>query len=309
MNPRILVAFAGGAMAAAVVVFLAMRPVDHIVRVVAAPAQPLSNPPVRVIPAALPAPRSADDLVSVEAHPTPPPAVHRKKPSPMPMDDKKWPADRPEPVELAANLPPQDSMRVETGIEDPPAPRAPAPRESPVPDTEEPARTPHTVVLRPGMLITVRMGQTLSTQHTQVGDGFFATLDGPLVIDGWIIAAQGSRAEGRVVHSDPSRLGLQLTAINTTDHQHLSIGTATFLKRGPSWDNRDTETVGGAAVLGAIIGAAVDGGKGAAIGVLAGGATGAGGVMATHNRTADVPVETRITFRVDQALTITEHLN
>lgn len=308
MNPKILAAFASGATAAAVVVFLAMRPVDHIVRVVAAPARPIANSPVQVIPAVLPESRTADDLVSVQPHPTPLPAVQRKKPSAMPIDDKKWPADKPEPVAVAANLPPQDSMRVETGVEDPPAP-APAPPEKPAPEIEPPTRTPHTVILRPGALITVRIGQTLSTEHARIGDGFFATLDGPVVIDGWIIAARGSRAEGRVVDADRSQLGLQLTAINTTDHQHLDIGTATFLKRGPSWQDRDTATVGGAAALGAIIGAAAGGGKGAAIGAVAGGAVGAGGVMATRNRSADVPVETRITFRVDQALSITEHLN
>jgi len=272
MNPKILVAFAAGAMAAAGVVFLAMRPVDHVLRVVPLPP---AEAPARVIPASLPDARSADDLIHVQAHDTAPPRY--KKPSAMPVAvaDKKWPADQPEPVAMAGNLP-------RVVIEQPVQPTV---TPTPLPVPAQPARTPNIVTLRPGTLIGVRMGESLSTQHARIGDSFFATLDQPLVVDGWIIADRGSRAEGRVVILDATQLGLQLTAISTTDGQHLGIGTATFVKRGPSWADRDTTAVG-ADVLGAVI-----------------------GVFVTHKRTADIPVETRISFRVDQPLTITERLN
>lgn len=321
MNPRILVAFAAGAMAAAGVVFFAMRPIAHVVRVVTvapmtASAPPSASPPVEVVPASLPDAQSADDLVRVQGHQAAAPAVHYKKPSamPIPAAEKKWPVDKPEPVEIAANLPPadqtgtasrQDSMSVARTVSPPPAPAA----VSETPRVTRPVRTPNRVVLQTGMLITVRIGESISGEQARVGDPFFATLDGPLVIDGWIIAAQGSRAEGRVVLSNHSELGLQLTAINTTDRQHLGIGTATFLKRVPQWDGHDTATVGGVAALGAIIGAAADGGKGAGIGAAVGGAAAAGGVMAARERDAAIPVETRVSFRVDQPLTITEHLD
>ena len=47
--------------------------------------------------------------------------------------------------------------------------------------------------------------------------------------------------------------------------------------------------------------------KGAAIGAAAGGAAGGGAVAATRGRVAVLPTETRISFRLDQPVTITEH--
>jgi len=61
--------------------------------------------------------------------------------------------------------------------------------------------------------------------------------------------------------------------------------------------------------IGAVIGAMAGGGKGAAIGAAAGGVAGAGGVAATRARAVALPVETRITFRIRQPVTITERVS
>ncbi|HZU24417.1 MAG TPA: hypothetical protein VFA04_02790 [Bryobacteraceae bacterium] len=321
MNPRILVAFAAGAMAASGIVFIAMRPGSHSAAASLTP-EAHSNPPKQARPLPLPTPPpdvdSAADLIQVQGHAANPAARRPLKPSPMPVAEKKWPADKPEPVLVAQSGAPEPpgSMPVERSEEPPPPSPAPAPDAAPAPvqppETSAapvPERMPNTVTLVPGMLISVRTDQPLSARRNQIGDTFAADLDQPLVIDGWIIAARRSRAEGRVVSAQDGRLGLQLTAINTTDGQHLAIRTSTFLKRATAWNGNDAASVGGAAVIGAAIGAMAGGGKGAGIGAIAGGAAGAGAVMYSRRAGTDIPVETRITFRVDQPLTITERLD
>ena len=65
---------------------------------------------------------------------------------------------------------------------------------------------------------------------------------------------------------------------------------------------------GAAAAIGAAIGAIAGGGRGAAIGAGVGGAAGAGGVMTTRGKPVHIPVETRISFRLSEPVTLTEKL-
>ena len=58
-----------------------------------------------------------------------------------------------------------------------------------------------------------------------------------------------------------------------------------------------------------MIGAIGGGGKGAAIGAGAGGAVGAGDVLLTRGKPVEIPVETRINFRVQDSIAITERLD
>ena len=61
--------------------------------------------------------------------------------------------------------------------------------------------------------------------------------------------------------------------------------------------------------IGAIIGAMAGGGKGAAIGAGAGGAAGTGGVLSQKNAEVRLPSETRLSFKLSEAVTLTEKLN
>jgi len=162
----------------------------------------------------------------------------------------------------------------------------------------------------------VRIGETVSSARNQPGDSFMATLDRPLVIDGFIIAEKGSRVEGRVAEAEPAgrarglaHLGIELVRISTSDGQHVRIRTEPYRKDGPSSTGTDAAKIGAGAVIGAAIGALAGGGKGAAIGAGVGGAAGTGDVLLTRGKPADIPVETRLTFRVQDPVTITEKLN
>jgi hypothetical protein len=75
---------------------------------------------------------------------------------------------------------------------------------------------------------------------------------------------------------------------------------------GPESKNADAAKIGGGAALGAIIGAIAGGGKGAAIGAGVGGAAGTGAVVGTRGKAAELPSETKISFRLNNAVTITE---
>ena len=143
---------------------------------------------------------------------------------------------------------------------------------------------------------------------------FGGTLDQPLEIDGFVVAERGARVEGRVSEVQEAgrvrglaQLTLELTRLHTSDGQSIPIRTTQFVQQGPASKKQDAEKIGAGAVLGTIIGAIAGGGKGAAIGAAAGGAAGAGTVAATRGKPAVLPTETRVSFRIDQAVEITEH--
>jgi hypothetical protein len=235
------------------------------------------------------------------------------------------PVRRPEPVVIARSEPlPAPIPHAAAPIVSDPAPTtAPTPGIVPVQNVSLPApapqpevRVPHVVTLTAGTLLAIRVGETISSDHNQPGDSFLATLTRPLVIDGFIIADRGARVEGRVVEStasgrmrSTSHLSIALVRLATDDRQNIRIQTDPYIKDETNSNAVDAAKVGGGAAIGAIIGALAGGGKGAAIGAGAGGVLGAGDVLLTRGKAAQIPVETRITFRVQDSITITERLD
>jgi hypothetical protein len=195
-----------------------------------------------------------------------------------------------------------------------PQPPSPAPQyAAPV---LPPPPQPHTVTLQPGTNLVVRLAETISTEHNYSGDTFRATLDRPIVLDGFVIAEKGSKVLGKIVTADKAgklegtaNLQLVLTEINTTDGQHVRVETGFVNRKGPTNTKNEAEKIGGGAVLGAIIGAIAGGGKGAAIGAGAGGAAGTGAVLLGKTKPAVVQTETQLTFQLSSPTTITEKLN
>jgi hypothetical protein len=200
-----------------------------------------------------------------------------------------------------------------------PTPTArPAVALNPPPETPEappePPQPPR-VTIPAGTLITVRLAEEISSDKNQPGDVFSATLDQPLVAGGFAIAERGAHVEGRIIEAQPagrvkgvSELAVQLTKLHTSDGQDVSISTEKFVREGPTSHASDAKKVGAGAALGAIIGAIAGGGKGAAIGAGAGGAAGGGVAMATRGKPVRLPVETRLTFRLQQPVTLTERV-
>jgi len=200
-------------------------------------------------------------------------------------------------------------------VEPPPPPDIPAqPPDADIP--AQPAPQPHVITLDAGTTIPIRLTEALSTDRNYTGDTFRGTLEAPIISNGFIIADRGSKVLGRVVNSEKggriegtADLNLTLTEINTTDGQRVHVETGSWDRRGPTSTGEDAAKIAGGAGLGAIIGAAAGGGKGAAIGAGIGGAAGTGAVLLTRGKAATAPVETRLTFRLATALTITEKIN
>jgi hypothetical protein len=205
-----------------------------------------------------------------------------------------------------------------------PAPPPPPPAREPVPVRVEEvvsrsapeAQQPHSVVLAAGTRLIVRIGETISSAHHQIGDTFIATLEQPLVIDGFIICERGSRVIGKVTQATPagrsggqSHLGIELTRLNTSDRQRVDIRTETYTRDGSGSTGSDLAKIGAGTAIGAAIGAIAGGGKGAAIGAGAGAAAGTGAVLIANGKSVEVPVESRVTFRVRDPVTITERLD
>jgi hypothetical protein len=321
VNWKLVSAFATGAVLASGIVYFAVKPQDapprEVVqrdapRQVATPPVPAPPVPVAEAPAPLPAPVAR---VPVREKPSPmPPPVRHKRDVVLALND---PSPTAPPVEPKPELPP-------SVVPPPPPPVAPPtpPENVPVPvqNVSLPAasetRLPHTVTLAAGTLLPVRIGEKLSSARNQVGDIFLATLIQPLVIDGWIIAERGARVEGRVVDNTPAgrvkgvaRLGVSIVRLATADGQNIRIRTEPFVKDGPTSTGTDAAKIGAGAAIGAIIGALAGGGKGAGIGAGAGGAAGTGDVLLTRGKAAEIPVETRVSFKVQDSVTITERLD
>ncbi len=257
------------------------------------------------------------------SEPLPPPPVAEREPRPSSLPSHK----ASKPTQRAAARAPEHTTPP-APIATTPAPGTPAPAtttpnvsvpETPSANVEKIAPTeplpppPQKVTLASGTQLSVRLGESLSSERNHPGDTFSATLVDPLVVDGFVIAERGARLEGRVVESKQagrvqglSAISLELTRLTTSDGQRVPISTETFEKAGPSSKGGDAAKIGAAAGIGAAIGAIAGGGKGAAIGAGVGGAAGTGGVLATRGKAAELPTETKIGFRLRNSVTVTE---
>jgi hypothetical protein len=169
------------------------------------------------------------------------------------------------------------------------------------------------VTLNAGATIPVRLIDGLSSGRNNPGDVFTATLDQELVVDGFVIAERGARAEGRVASADRgskasggAALAVELTRVHTSDGQTVEVSTESIQKQGPRTQGQTAAKVGAGAVIGAVVGGIAGGGKGAAVGAGVGGGAGAGAVALSAGQAVTLPSETRITFRIWTPVTITE---
>lgn len=181
------------------------------------------------------------------------------------------------------------------------------------PAVPPPPPPPQKVTLAAGTMLPVRIVEALSSERNQAGDTFTATLDQPLAVDGMVIAERGARLEGRLVEVKQSgrvkgvgSLAIALTKLRTSDGQTVAITTDTFTKEAPASKGDDIKRGAATTGIGAAIGAIAGGGKGAAIGAAVGAATGTGVAVATRGKPAELPSETRLSFRLSEPVTITE---
>jgi hypothetical protein len=170
---------------------------------------------------------------------------------------------------------------------------------------------PPTITLPAGTMIPVRLTEWLSSDKNQSGDQFSATLEQPLVANGWVVAVRGQIVTGRVAQakkagrvSGVSQLGVELSELTLVDGQVLAVRTQLLQSSAGTSNGRDAAGVATTTGLGAAIGAAAEGGEGAAIGAGAGAVAGIIGVLTTRGRPTVIPPESMLTFRLEVPLSI-----
>jgi hypothetical protein len=177
----------------------------------------------------------------------------------------------------------------------------------------ESAITTKTYELPAGTEISVRNEETIDSGKAAEGQTFLAEVTRD-VLDaaGDVVIPRGSNAQ-IVIRSaskggrfrGASDLVMDLASVSIDGRQYR-LSTADLAERGRSGigaNRRTGEFTGGGAAIGAIIGAIAGGGKGAAIGAGSGAGAGALSQVLTKN-TIKVPVETVLTFKLDQPLRV-----
>jgi hypothetical protein len=170
---------------------------------------------------------------------------------------------------------------------------------------------PATLTIPAGTVVSVRVNEYLSSDRNQVGDRVTATLQQPVVVNGYVVARRGQMLVGQVEAAEKagrikgtSQLGIELTDMTMADGQSRPILTELWKGSGGTSHGADAATIGGTTALGAAIGSVADWGRGAAIGAGAGAAAGIGAVLLTRGRPTVIPPETWLTFRLKEAVTV-----
>lgn len=167
-----------------------------------------------------------------------------------------------------------------------------------------------------GVSIPVRTSEAIDASAVD-GRVFTGVVDADVTdSNGRVAIPRGSTAE-LMVRKNGDELSVDLESLTIDGERYAvdadtnAVGTTGGLKdtietgAGTIGANKDTAVyVGGGALLGTVIGAIAGGGKGAAIGAAVGAAAGAGTQIYTHGRRVSVPVESLLTFRLGEDLSL-----
>jgi hypothetical protein len=202
----------------------------------------------------------------------------------------------------------------ETGVDDqtavqPDVPEQAAQAMAPAPPPVQKPK-PRPIVVPSGTVLTVRVGQALSSKTSQSGQTFLATVAQPVSIGGKTAIPAGSTVSGTVVTAKAKgkikgegELTLALTSVSVKGHTY-TIQTSALSSTSKGKGKRTAATTGGGAAGGALIGGIAGGGKGAGIGALVGAGAGLIGGAATGNQQIEIPVESALSFQLSAPLTL-----
>lgn len=191
-------------------------------------------------------------------------------------------------------------------------PPPPADEQNPQLQTRNQQPSPASEVVIPaGTRVEVRLDQDLGSKISESGQAFRATVALPVQVQGQVVIPRGARAEGVVSEAKPlgrfkggAELAIRLDRIRVDGHSfHVATSTVAQVEQGKG--KRSAGFIGGGAGFGAILGGIAGGGKGALIGGLAGAGAGSAGTALTGNKEIVLPAETRVTFRLEHPVRMT----
>jgi cytoskeletal protein RodZ len=166
------------------------------------------------------------------------------------------------------------------------------------------------VTIPAGTSLSVVLSTSLNSGKNNAGDTFTGNLAEPVVIDGKTVLEKGTKVEGKVVSAEGSgrvkgRATMSLTLTNASvNGKDVPLTTKAHSAEADPTKGRDAAVIGGGAGVGAAIGAIAGGKKGAAVGAAVGGAGGTGAVLATKGKEVEYPVESTLTFTLDQDVSV-----
>lgn len=169
---------------------------------------------------------------------------------------------------------------------------------------------PQPIVIPAGKVITVRLSEGVSSDHSQPGQGFAATVAEPVTVDGITVIEQGATAHGTVVDAKAmghfkggALLHVRLDSVVIKGQEHRIETTATG-GQTKGKGKRSAIAIGGGAGVGAVLGGIFGGGKGAAIGAAAGAGAGTAGAAFTGKKEIAFPAESVLTFKLKQPVEV-----
>ena len=183
---------------------------------------------------------------------------------------------------------------------------------SPVPTSaiKTPLSEAEQITVPYGTMLAVRLTQTLSSDLSQPGDTFLASLAAPIVIGNKVIIPEGTGVKGKIVDarnagrfSRRSALVIELTQLGYHGRTY-ELRSSPYSEQGASRNAYAAAAITGGTGVGAIIGTIVGRGKGAAIGAVVGAAAGTGVQAVTKRAPVQLRAESMLSFRLETTLTL-----
>jgi hypothetical protein len=172
-------------------------------------------------------------------------------------------------------------------------------------------RTTGDYMLPAGTELVIRTNEEINSESSAPGRVYSAEIERDVMgEDGRVVVPNNSRVElvvskiedPNVTSEEELTLTVRSLTLNGRRYEISTEGLEHSGREGIGRNRRTAEMVGGGAALGTVVGAVAGGGKGALIGALIGAIGGGTAQILTKGDKVNVPAESVLTFRLDQAV-------
>jgi len=184
------------------------------------------------------------------------------------------------------------------------------PATQPAPTPAPPPPPPKPFVVSAGTDIPVILSSTINSRVANPGDEWQGSVAADILVDNEVAIPKGSAVTGTVVSAKKqgkfkgeADLAVKITRLQVGGKGYM-IASSTYSATEKGKGKRTAIVTGGGAAAGALIGGLAGGGKGAAIGAAVGGGGGLAASGATGGKNVEFSAESRITFKLQEAITI-----
>jgi len=177
------------------------------------------------------------------------------------------------------------------------------------------ARVVRQLTIPAGTVLRLRVNRGFGSDISRIEDAVPATLARSVVIGGQTVLPAGSSASGYVSEATRpgkvkgrGRVAVRFTRITPASRTaSYNMQTRSWLAVAPATKKKDALTIGIPAAGGAVVGALLDGKKGAGIGAAVGGGAGTAAVLTTRGKDVRVGRGAVLSVRLTSPLTINVH--